>query len=231
MKVTIQPTTRIACCPYCHHQSERIHSHYKRQIQDLPVGEQSIKLCWFCNFKDCTTRIFTELFTWLKPYSRRTERLTNVLRKLAFSAGCLNAEKMAQVLQISISHDTLLVILRETSIEMKVPEVIGLDDFAFKKGNTYGIIICNAISHHPIAILPDRVRETVRDWLKRFPQIQIVSRDGSFAFKEAIIQANPKIKQILDRWHVLKNAKDALFKWLKTTILATVKWLQMASIG
>lgn len=233
VEVTIQPTTRIASCPYCHRQSERIHSHYKRQIQDLPVGEQSIKLClfdrkWLCDFIDCTTHIFTERFTWLKPYSRRTERLTNVLRKLAFSMSCLNAEKIAHVLPIFISHDTLLVILRETSIETKVPKVIGLDDFAFKKGNTYGTIIYDAISHNPIAILPDRVMETVRDWLKQFPQIQIVSRDGSYAFKDAITQANPKIKQIIDRWHVLKNGKDALIEWLKTTIPATVKWIQLA---
>lgn len=70
--------------------------------------------------------------------------------------------------------------------------------------------------------------ETVRDWLKQFPQIQIVSRDGSLAYKDAITQANPKIEQILDRWHVLKNAKDALLEWLKTTIPATIKWIQLS---
>lgn len=138
LEVTLQPTTKIACCPYCHHQSVRIHSHYKRHIQDLPVGEQSVKLYvfvrkWFCDYMDCTTCIFTERFTWLKPYSRRTEHLTNILRKLAFSTSCFNVEKVAHVLKISISHVTLLAIIRETSIERKVQEAIGLDDFALKK--------------------------------------------------------------------------------------------------
>lgn len=230
-ELTIKSTHTTAICPYCHQISTRIHSHYKRQIQDLPFGEQSIHLnfivCkWFCDDIQCSARIFTERFTWLKPYSRRTERLTSILRKLAFSTSCPNAEKVARAFHISVSHDTLLTIIRNTDIPINQPKAIGLDDFALRKGQIYGTLICDAITHHPLAILPDRTVETVRDWLKQFPTIEKVSRDGSYSYKDAISQANSKIDQILDRWHVMKNAKDALNEWLKTVLPSTIKWLQ-----
>lgn len=214
----------------------RIHSHYRRTIQDLPIGEDTVLIDliarkWFCDTPECTTKIFTERFDWLLPYSRRTERLTTVLRKLAFSTSCLSAEKVARAFHIQISHDTLLMILKNTEIPVQISEAIGLDDFAFKKGNDYGTLICDFRTHRPVAILPDRVTNIVKDWLVQQPQLQVVSRDGSNAFREAISKANPQIKQVLDWWHVIKNAHNYLFEWVKSTIPATIQWALPALIS
>lgn len=137
---------------------------------------------------------------------------------------CRQAEKVIRSFSPPISHDTFLRLIRTTPIEVPFTTTIGLDDFAFRKGNHYGTLICDLISHQPIAILPARTGEMVEDWLKLHPSIQVVSRDGSKTYREAITKANPNIQQISDRWHLLKNAKEALEKWLEQYIPAQIEW-------
>lgn len=225
----LQLTKSYAFCPSCGSQSKHLHSHYNRFLLDLSSGLQHIALHlksrkWFCDESFCTQRIFTERLAWVKPYARRTERLQQLLRNIAFSMSCRQAEKVIRPFLPFISHDTFLRLIRCTPIELPSTVAIGLDDFAFRKGIRYGTLICDLISHQPIAILPERTSKVVENWLKQHPNIQTVSRDGSKTYREAISKANPKIQQISDRWHLLKNAKEALENWLEQYIPAQIEW-------
>jgi transposase len=84
---------------------------------------------------------------------------------------------------------------------------VGIDDFAFLKGHRYGTIICDLTSHQPVALLPDRKPETVTTWLNEQSFIEVVSRDGFRAFRQAISQASSTISQVYDRWHFFRAAK------------------------
>ncbi|MFD3447578.1 transposase [Microbacteriaceae bacterium 4G12] len=87
---------------------------------------------------------------------------------------------------------------------------MGVDDFAFRKGHTYGVLICDLTTHAPIAVLPDRLPETLTEWLIQYPHIEVVSRDGFTAFRQGISNANPRILQVYDRWHFIQNAKKTI---------------------
>lgn len=113
--------TKSASCPHCGHLSHSPHSTYIRTIHDLPVGDQSVILIiqlhkWFCNQTDCTTKIFTERVPWLSPYRRKTKRLEDTLLTIAFSMSCLQAEKVCQRLHMPTSHDSLLDLIKYTSV-------------------------------------------------------------------------------------------------------------------
>ncbi|OZI11420.1 hypothetical protein CEW92_11710 [Bacillaceae bacterium SAS-127] len=117
---------------------------------------------------------------------------------------CLQAEKLASSFLPKMSHDTLLRLNQATPTHVSIPSVVGLNDSSFRKGHDYGKLICDLITHQPLAILSDRTGKTVTQWLKQHSQIQMVSRDGSITYREAIEKANPKIQQVSDRWHLMK---------------------------
>ncbi|MEC1723077.1 transposase [Schinkia azotoformans] len=101
---------------------------------------------------------------------------------------------------------------------------VGIDDFAFCKGHTYGTLICDLQSKFPLAILSDRLPETITNWLLQYPYIEVVSRDGFTSFRQGISNANTQITQIYDRWHFIRNAKKQLDSFLSTLVPATITW-------
>lgn len=123
--LTLKSTRTSAPCPACSKKGNRIHSHYTRKVQDLPISEKSVQLLiiarrWFCDHSDCKVKIFTERFDWLASNGRRTKRTEEILRKIAFSSSCLSAEKVARSAHIPVSHDTLLSLVHQTEIESEV---------------------------------------------------------------------------------------------------------------
>jgi transposase len=92
--------------------------------------------------------------------------------------------------------------------------IVGIDDWAFRKGRTYGTIIVDHESGQPVDVLPGRDGESVQQWLVKHPSIEIVTRDRSGEYREAITQALPDAIQVADRWHLLKNMHEATVRHL-----------------
>ncbi|MBO0962845.1 transposase [Neobacillus sp. MM2021_6] len=99
---------------------------------------------------------------------------------------------------------------------------VGIDDFAFLKGHTYGTIICDLTTHQPVALLPDRKPETVTSRLNEQSIIEVVSRDGFRAFRQAISQASSTISQVYDRWHFIRAAKRQVDSCLVSILPASI---------
>lgn len=95
-----------------------------------------------------------------------------------------------------------------------------MDDFAFKKGHTYGTVMVDIDTHRIIDLLPSREVDDVAGWLSSFPGLEIVSRDGSVSYNSAVKQANAGIVQISDRFHLLKGLTDAA-KGVITSLVAS----------
>lgn len=85
-----------------------------------------------------------------------------------------------------------------------------MDDFAFLKGHTYGTILVNLETHQPIALLADRKAETLAEWLKAHPGIEVLSRDRSKTYKKAMEEGAPEAIQVADRFHLVKNLSETL---------------------
>ncbi|MDO6588616.1 transposase, partial [Salipiger sp. 1_MG-2023] len=103
------------------------------------------------------------------------------------------------------------------------PRVIGADDWAWRKGQRYGTLICDLERRSVIDLLPDREPATVAAWLRQHPQIEIVARDRNGGYRQAISAALPDATQVADRWHLLQNASDAFLSAVRRAMPAIRK--------
>ena len=215
--IQLHTTPRTATCPQCHSSPGRVHSRYTRQIMDVPLATilVTIRLVtrrFFCDHTSCARRIFTErLPTMVTPYARRTCRLRQQHSAVGLALGGRAAAQLTEALHVPLGRDGLLADIRAVPLPaFPPPTVIGIDDWAFRKGCTYGTIVLDLETHRPIDLLADRTTETVAAWLEAHPSVTHVSRDRATAYADAVYQGAPNAVQIADRWHLLKNLGDAL---------------------
>jgi transposase len=118
---------------------------------------------------------------------------------------------LLNVFGLAVSPDKLLRVVHALPVQLSpCPKAIGVDEFALKRGIDYGCVIVDLETGQSVDLLPRRDTETVSQWLERQPHIEVVARDRSKEFAFAVTQALPQAKQVLDRWHVLKNLRETL---------------------
>lgn len=112
---------------------------------------------------------------------------------------------------IQISADTLLrrVVQAPEQTENRTRQV-GIDEWAWYRGHRYGTLIVNLDTHRALVLLPGREQRTLAAWFKKYPVIQVVSRDRGGIYALAARDGAPQAIQVADRWHLLKNIGDAL---------------------
>lgn len=214
-------TSLPATCPLCSKKTARLHSHYQRTVADLPWSGRRVKLFlnvrkFRCPHRRCPRKIFTErLPALVEPYARKTVRLHEVLEMVGFALGANAGVQLIGRLGMEASATTLLRYIREAAIaSYPPPEVIGVDDFSIRRGRRFGTIIVDLLRHRPIDLLADRSAPTLAGWLKAHPSAQIIGRDGSKEYARGIAYGAPEAVEVLDRWHLLKNLREALERML-----------------
>ena len=204
------------CCPNCERKAHKVHSRYQRQLSDLPWEGIAVRLHlttrkWFCQNTDCAQRIFCERLPELvAPYGRKTLRLNDVLLLIGFALGGRAGSRTTQKLALRASARTLLRRVRACALPTchQVTK-LGVDDFAFRKGQRYGTILVDLEQHKIIDLLPDREAATLQAWLQRHPEVQVVSRDRSITYAEGATKGAPQAQQVADRFHLVKNLTEA----------------------
>jgi transposase len=116
-----------------------------------------------------------------------------------------------------VSADTLLRRAKNKALALPTPRVLGVDDFAFRRGHTYGTILINLETHQPVDLLEDRRTETFANWLRQHPGVEIISRDRSKDYQRGATDGAPQAQQVIDRWHLLKNLREAIERFLSHT--------------
>jgi len=210
----------VVPCPGCGQLSSRIHSYYERRLADLPWNGIPVAIRlrtrrFFCDTEACSRRVFTErLAGTVGTYARRTLRMAEALRWLGLALGGEAGSRTALRLGLVVSGDILLRHLRCMSVEQKPasvsPRVLGIDDWAWRKGQRYGTILCDLERHRVVELLPDRQSGTVAEWLRSHAPPEIISRDRAGAYAEAARQGAPHAVQVADRFHLLCNLREAV---------------------
>lgn len=206
----------------CDTPSHSIHSHYYRKIMDAPWAFKLVKIRllarrFYCRNEACERKVFTERFKQeLDSYARRTQRVNSCLEALGYSVGGVVGALLSKKFGMSVSPSTIIrIITKKLSPSFETPRVLGVDDWAFRKGKTYGTILVDLEKNKPIDLLPDRKAESLADWLKAHPGVEIISRDRANGYASGAKEGAPLATQVADRWHLLKNMREELQKALK----------------
>ena len=207
-----------AVCPVCGTPSTARHSSYVRHLKDLPVQGLAVKINlrvgrWRCRNSNCTRKIFTERVpTVAAPHRQRTERMESIVQVVGRSLGGRPAERLMRRLGMAVSNDTTLRhVKRGAPITCdKKFRVVGVDDWAWKKGQTYGTILVDLERRTVADLLPERSAQQVENWFKQHPGVEIISRDRFGLYAKAAQRGAPQAQQVADRFHLLVNLQEAV---------------------
>jgi transposase len=222
LELIVSVKSIAAICPFCGTLSSRVHSHYQRALADLPCAGWSMRLLWtvrrfFCDHPECPHVTFSEQVPSVAcRYARKTNRLVQQQTGIAFEVGGEPGSRLSTSLKVPTSPDTLLRFIRTAPEEIfPNPQFLGVDDWAIRKGQTYGTILVDLETHRAIDLLCERSADEFANWLKAHPGITMISRDRSREYAKGASQGAPEARQVADRWHLLKNLREALELFLE----------------
>jgi transposase len=223
LRATVSSTQTTAQCPVCKGLSRRVHSRYERTLEDLTLAQYRMILQvkvrkFFCVNSACIRRIFTERIPEIAaPWARKTIRLVQRLQSIGLALGGAAGTRLVHQIGYRACGSTLLNHLKQLPLpQLKVPKLLGVDDFAFRRGRQYGTILVDLEQHQPIALLADRKAETLAEWLLQHPGVEVLSRDRSKVYRSGMSQGAPNALQVADRFHLVQNLAETLEKVLSS---------------
>ncbi|KOG57524.1 hypothetical protein ADK75_03770 [Streptomyces virginiae] len=218
--VTARAVSREAPSPGCGGLSTCIHGRYRRRLADMAMAGRKVVIDlvvrrFLCGTPGCGRRTFVEQVEGLtERFVRRTPILRRTLERLALALAGRPAARLATHLAIPTSANSLLRLLGKLPDRRlgTAPRVLGVDDFAFKKGHVYGTILMDVETGDRVDVLPDRTADMLTAWLRDHPGVEIVCRDRASAYAEAVRTACPDATQVADRFHLWRNLCEAVDK-------------------
>jgi transposase len=221
LTVHIAACAASSVCPLCARAATHVRSYYTRLVADVPCAGRQVQLVlrvrkFRCDTAGCPRKIFAErLGPFIEAWARKTTRLREAIEAIGLSTCGEVGARLAERLGIQTSPT---IILRRI-MDLPLPAVgtvmhLGLDDFALRRGRTYGTVLVDLTCHRVLDLLPDRQTKTAKAWIQAHPEIELISRDRGGDYAAAARQGAPQALQAADRFHLVKNLAEAVQKAL-----------------
>lgn len=221
LTVYAMATEPMRVCPLCAQGARHIRSYYTRLVADLPCAGRRVQLLlhvrkFRCDTVSCPRKVFAErLGSFVEAWARKTTRLREAIEAIGLATCGEGGARLADRLGISTSPTTVLRCVMALPLPPTEPvSHLGIDDFALRRGRTYGTVLVDLTRHKPIDLLPDRKAETAKAWMQAHSEIELVSRDRGGDYAAAASQGAPQAIQTADRFHLCKNLTEAVEKAL-----------------
>ncbi|MET8537469.1 ISL3 family transposase [Streptomyces sp. NPDC005065] len=213
----------VACgpaprCPGCRARARRIHSSYERGLAERPLTGKRLRVRlrvrqFFCDRASCRRLTFVEQVSGLSErYRRSSLGLKKWLHAVAVELGGRPGERLCRKMHLAAGRSRLLELLESPPVPERAPRALGADEFAFRKGCTYGTALVDVEAGQVVDVLPDRTSETFADWLRDHSGVEVICRDRSSAYTRSVKEAAPHALEEADHWHLLQNLAAAVEK-------------------